>query len=86
MHPEMRPPVDLPAVPVTDVSWVVAAVAGDVNDFAVGDEVLGLLRFPSLDGSAYAQYVSASPHDLADDDDGALGDENAATGSGVDLP
>jgi len=30
-----------------------------------GDEVFGLLRFPSLEGSAYAEYVAAPASDLA---------------------
>ncbi|WP_209439561.1 NADP-dependent oxidoreductase [Kitasatospora phosalacinea] len=63
--PELRPPVSLPAVPGSDVSGVVAAVAADVADFSVGDEVFGLLRFPSFDGRAYAEYVTAPAADLA---------------------
>ncbi|MEV1026063.1 NADP-dependent oxidoreductase [Streptomyces sp. NPDC050264] len=57
--------VSLPVIPGTDVSGVVEAVAADVHDFAVGDEVFGLLRFPSFDGSAYAEYVAAPASDLA---------------------
>jgi len=63
--PEMRPPLSLPSIPGTDVSGVVAAVAADVVGFSVGDEVFGLLRFPSLEGSAYAEYVAAPASDLA---------------------
>ncbi|WP_030461098.1 NADP-dependent oxidoreductase [Kitasatospora sp. NRRL B-11411] len=63
--PELRPPVSLPAVPGSDVSGVVAAVAEDVADFSVGDEVFGMLRFPSFDGRAYAEYVAAPAADLA---------------------
>ncbi len=63
--PEMRPPLSLPSIPGTDVSGVVAAVAADVDGFSVGDEVFGLLRFPSLEGSAYAEYVAAPASDLA---------------------
>lgn len=63
--PEMRPPLSLPAIPGTDISGVVAAVGPDTDTLAVGDEVFGLLRFPSLDGSAYAQYVTAPASDLA---------------------
>ncbi|WAL70458.1 NADP-dependent oxidoreductase [Kitasatospora sp. YST-16] len=63
--PELRPPVSLPAVPGSDVSGVVAAVAEDVTDFSVGDEVFGMLRFPSFDGRAYAEYVAAPAADLA---------------------
>ncbi|MFJ2634040.1 NADP-dependent oxidoreductase [Streptomyces sp. NPDC087422] len=57
--------VRLPAVPGTDVSGVVEAVAPDVDDLAVGDEVFGLLRFPGFHGSAYAEYVAAPASDLA---------------------
>ncbi|MEU6194447.1 NADP-dependent oxidoreductase [Streptomyces sp. NPDC047061] len=63
--PEVRPKFDLPVIPGTDVSGVVAAVAADVAGFSVGDEVFGLLRFPSFDGRAYAEYVAAPASDLA---------------------
>lgn len=63
--PEMRPPLSLPAIPGTDVSGVVEAVAADVDAVSVGDEVFGLLRFPGLKGSAYAEYVAAPASDLA---------------------
>lgn len=63
---EMREAISLPVTLGTDVSGVVAAVADDVQGFAVGDEVFGLLRFPvSLQGSAYAEYVTAPATDLA---------------------
>lgn len=57
--------LSLPAILGTDVSGVVAAVAADVDGFAVGDEVFGLLRFPSFDGGVYAEYVAAPASDLA---------------------
>ncbi|WP_026249018.1 NADP-dependent oxidoreductase [Streptomyces sp. LaPpAH-108] len=57
--------VRLPVIPGTDVSGVVAAVAPDAHGFTVGDEVYGLLRFPSFDGHAYAEYVTAPAADLA---------------------
>ncbi|MEU0947189.1 NADP-dependent oxidoreductase [Streptomyces canus] len=64
--PELKPPFDLPLIPGTDVSGVVEAVAADVTGFAAGDEVIGLVRFPtSLQGSAYAEYVTAPASDLA---------------------
>jgi NADPH:quinone reductase-like Zn-dependent oxidoreductase len=64
--PELKPSFDLPLIPGTDVSGVVEAVAADVDGFAVGDEVVGLLRFPTaLQGSAYAEYVTAPASDLA---------------------
>ncbi|MFJ4714291.1 NADP-dependent oxidoreductase [Streptomyces sp. NPDC088785] len=64
--PEFKPSFRLPLIPGTDASGVVAAVASDVRDLAVGDEVFGLLRFPaSLQGGAYAEYVTAPVSDLA---------------------
>ncbi|MEU5023640.1 NADP-dependent oxidoreductase [Streptomyces milbemycinicus] len=63
--PEVMPKFDLPVIPGTDVSGVVEAVAADVEGFSVGDEVFGLLRFPSFDGRAYAEYVAAPASDLA---------------------
>ncbi|MCS0638172.1 NADP-dependent oxidoreductase [Streptomyces sp. LP05-1] len=65
LPPETRPAFDLPVIPGTDVSGVVEAVAPDVTGFSAGDEVFGLLRFPSFDGSAYAEYVAAPASDLA---------------------
>ncbi|MGW4239568.1 NADP-dependent oxidoreductase [Streptomyces sp. NPDC004749] len=65
LPPETRPTFDLPVIPGTDVSGVVEAVATDVEGFSVGDEVFGLLRFPSFDGRAYAEYVAAPASDLA---------------------
>lgn len=64
--PELLPPIELPLVLGTDVSGVVAAVGADVEGFAPGEEVFGLLRFPtSPQGSAYAEYVAAPASDLA---------------------
>ncbi|SER89201.1 NADPH:quinone reductase [Lentzea xinjiangensis] len=63
---ELKPPVELPLVPGTDVSGVVAATGAGVEGFAVGDEVFGLLNFPiSLQGGAYAEYVAAAATDFA---------------------
>ncbi|MFD9564104.1 NADP-dependent oxidoreductase [Streptomyces sp. NPDC059994] len=64
--PEVKPTFDLPLIPGTDVSGVVADVAAEVNGFAAGDEVAGLLRFPTvLQAGAYAEYVTAPASDLA---------------------
>ena len=63
--PEMRPPMRLPIIPGTDVSGVVAALGADVDGLSVGDQVFSMLRFPSLDGHAYAEYVAAPASDLA---------------------
>jgi NADPH:quinone reductase-like Zn-dependent oxidoreductase len=65
LPPDMRPPLTLPAIPGTDMSGVVEAVAPDVDGFEAGDEVFGLLRFPGLEGSTYAEYVAAPASDLA---------------------
>ncbi|MGA5299548.1 NADP-dependent oxidoreductase [Nucisporomicrobium flavum] len=65
MPEEMRPAIELPVIPGTDVSGVVGAVADDVTGFSPGDEVFGMLRFPGFDGSAYAEYVTAPASDLA---------------------
>lgn len=63
---EMRPTVQLPVIPGSDVSGVVDAVAPDVRGFAVGDEVYGMIRFPSYgESAAYAEYVAAPASDLA---------------------
>ena len=68
---DWRPPVPLPVIPGSDISGVVEAVAPDVKDFRVGDDVFGMVRFPSFGESAgYAQYVSAPAADLARKPDG----------------
>ncbi|WP_328981221.1 NADP-dependent oxidoreductase [Streptomyces mirabilis] len=65
MPGETESTVTLPVMPGTDMSGVVEAVAADVDGLDVGDEVFGLLRFPSFNGSAYAEYVAAPASDLA---------------------
>lgn len=63
---DWRPSVSLPAIPGSDISGTVAAVAAGVHGFAVGDEVFGMVRFPSFGESAgYAEYVAAPVADLA---------------------
>jgi NADPH:quinone reductase-like Zn-dependent oxidoreductase len=52
-----------PIIPSHEVSGVVAAVASDVTDFTVGDEVYGLIQF-DRDGAA-AEYVAVAAADLA---------------------
>jgi NADPH:quinone reductase-like Zn-dependent oxidoreductase len=52
-----------PIIPSHEVSGVVAAIASDVADFAVGDEVCGLIPF-DRDGAA-AEYVAVPAADLA---------------------
>lgn len=66
LPPEWRPSAPFPIIPGTDVSGVVASVATDVKDFSVGDEVFGMIRFPSFgESAAYAEYVAAPATDLA---------------------
>lgn len=65
MPPEMRPLLEYPLTPGTDLSGVIEAVAPGVQGFAVGDEVFGMLRFPGFDGRTYAEYVAAPASDLA---------------------
>ncbi|HEY0240930.1 MAG TPA: NADP-dependent oxidoreductase, partial [Friedmanniella sp.] len=64
LPPEMRPPLPWPLIPGSDVSGVVEAVAPEVHDFAPGDEVFGLLRFPDALANAYAELVTAPASDL----------------------
>ncbi|MES2347308.1 MAG: NADP-dependent oxidoreductase [Pseudomonadota bacterium] len=68
LPPEWRPQVSFPVILGTDVSGVVQAVADDVKDFTVGDEVYSMVRFPSGlagDSKAYAEYVSVPASEVA---------------------
>ncbi|SFB23166.1 NADPH:quinone reductase [Lentibacillus halodurans] len=66
LPPEWRPPVPFPVILGSDVSGVIEAVATDVQGFSVGDEVFGMVRFPSFgESAAYAEYVAAPASDLA---------------------
>ncbi|KQX99580.1 NADPH-quinone reductase [Rhodanobacter sp. Root480] len=68
LPPEWRPPMSLPIIPGTDVSGVVAAVADDVANFAIGDEVYSMVRFPeglAGDSKAYAEYVAVPAAEVA---------------------
>ncbi|WP_245636648.1 NADP-dependent oxidoreductase [Azospirillum thiophilum] len=68
LPPDWRPQVSFPLILGTDISGVVEAVGGDVEGFAVGDEVYAMVRFPGdlAGGSkAYAEYVSVPASDLA---------------------
>ena len=65
LPPEWQPTVSFPFILGSDVSGVVEAVATDVQCFSVGDEVFGMVRFPSLgESAAYAEYVAAPASDL----------------------
>lgn len=50
LPPEWQPTVAFPLILGTDISGVVEAVADDVKDFAVGDEVYSMVRFPQRPG------------------------------------
>ncbi|MEN3262791.1 NADP-dependent oxidoreductase [Sodalis endosymbiont of Spalangia cameroni] len=66
LPPEWRPSISLPAIPGSDISGIIEAIAPDVRDFTVGDEVFGMVRFPSYgESAAYAEYVAAPASDLA---------------------
>jgi len=68
LPPEWQPKVTFPVILGTDVSGVIAAMADDVTDFAVGDAVYAVVRFPSglAGGSrAYAEFVSVPASELA---------------------
>lgn len=68
LPPEWQPQVAFPLILGTDVSGVVAAVADDVSDFAVGDAVYSMVRFPTglAGGSkAYAEYVAIPAAEVA---------------------
>lgn len=68
LPPEWQPKIAFPLILGTDISGVVEEVADDVHDFAVGDEVYSMVRFPTglAGGSrAYAEYVSVPAAELA---------------------
>ncbi|WP_321492918.1 NADP-dependent oxidoreductase [uncultured Desulfobacter sp.] len=68
LPPEWQPQVSFPVILGTDISGVVEAVAEDVKDFSIGDEVYSMVRFPSGlagDSKAYAEYVSVPSSEVA---------------------
>jgi len=68
LPPEWQPKVSFPVILGTDVSGVIAAMADDVTDFAVGDAVYAMVRFPSGlagDSRAYAEFVRVPTSELA---------------------
>jgi len=66
LPPEWRPQMSFPIIPGSDVSGVVETVAPDVQGFSAGDEVFGMVRFPSFgESAAYAEYVAVPASDLA---------------------
>lgn len=65
---EWQPQISFPVILGTDVSGVVTAIADDVTDFSVGDEVFAMVRFPEglAGGSrAYAEFVSVPASEVA---------------------
>ncbi len=56
--------LDLPIILGWDIAGVVEDVGSGVDQFAVGDEVFGMVRFPEF-GNAYADYVAAPASELA---------------------
>ncbi|MCU4119096.1 NADP-dependent oxidoreductase [Variovorax sp. N23] len=68
LPPEWQPQVSFPVIPGTDISGVVHAVADDVKEFALGDEVYSMVRFPHGlfgDSKAYAEFVSVPVSEVA---------------------
>jgi len=69
LPPEWQPKVTFPVILGTDISGLVEAVADDVKNFSVGDEVYSMVRFPSGgltgDSRAYAEYVSVPASEVA---------------------
>jgi NADPH:quinone reductase-like Zn-dependent oxidoreductase len=68
LPPEWQPQVSFPLILGTDISGVIEAVADDVKDFSVGDEVYSTVRFPSGlagDSKAYADSVSVPASQVA---------------------
>ncbi|MFD0795120.1 NADP-dependent oxidoreductase [Mucilaginibacter litoreus] len=66
LPPEWRPDGKFPMILGTDISGVVTAVADDVQNFSIGDEVYSMVRFFSIgESKAYAEYVSVPVTDLA---------------------
>ena len=59
-----RYPNPFPLILGWDVSGVIEEIGTTVTDFNIGDEVYGMVSFPEI-GAAYAEYVTASPHDIA---------------------
>lgn len=72
--------VDLPWIPGWDVSGTVEKAGPEVEQFEVGDEVFGLVRFPEA-GNTYAEYVTAPSDELAKKPE----DLDIADASGVPL-
>ena len=57
-------PLESPIILGWDIAGVVEDVGSGIDQFAAGDEVFGMVRFPEF-GNAYADYVAAPASDLA---------------------
>lgn len=65
LPPEWRPVVQFPIILGTDISGVVVEVSPDVEEFAAGDAVYSMARFPDGFSNAYAEYVCVPSSDLS---------------------
>ena len=66
LPPEWQPKVPFPVILGTDISGVIEAMADDVKEFKIGDEVYSMVRFPSFGPSkAYAEYVTVPASEVA---------------------
>jgi NADPH:quinone reductase-like Zn-dependent oxidoreductase len=68
LPPEWQPKVDFPLILGTDISGIIDAVADDVTDFTIGDEVYSMVRFPTGaagNSKAYAEYVTVPASEVA---------------------
>lgn len=66
LPPEWQPEVAFPIILGTDIAGIIIEIGDDVKDYAVGDEVYSMVRFPSYgDSKAYAEYVSVSANEIA---------------------
>ncbi|KQB42587.1 NADP-dependent oxidoreductase [Flavobacterium aquidurense] len=66
LPPEWQPKVPFPIILGTDISGIIDAVANDVKEFSIGDEVYSMVRFPSYGPSqAYAEYVNVPVSEIA---------------------
>lgn len=66
LPPEWQPEVAFPIILGTDIAGIITEIGEDVKEFAVGDEVYSMVRFPSYgDSRAYAEYVSVSADEIA---------------------
>lgn len=61
-----------------DIAGTVVEIGSDVTDFAVGDDVFGMVNFPGR-GKAYAEYVAAPASQLAHKPENCSFEEAAAS-------